>query len=465
MALSPSSPQNSPTLPVAVIGGGVTGLAAAYQLTKLGRPVRLFEASQRLGGAVRTERTDGWLIEAGPNTLQENSRAVAELIRELGLDGERVVANTAAKNRFLVRDGNLRAVPRSPGTFLTTPLFSFATKLRIATEVFKRPRRRPSDVSLADLIRDHFGQEVVDYALNPFVSGVYAGDPRKLSARRSFPSLWEAEQRHGSLIRGLMARGKTRKAAGHPKSQIISFRTGLQALVDALSAKLPDASVQLNAKIEGLVPGSPWRLVWTANGETRTDEFSAVILAAPASALAQFTFGSLGERPLALLDAIEHPPVASVFLGFRRDHMQHPLDGFGALIPAAENRALLGVLFSSSLFPDRAPEGHVAFTAMVGGSVRPKLAGKSQDEIEAAILPELSQLLGITGPPVFRRLNVWPRAIPQYQIGYERFLDAMADCEKRFPGLHIGGNVRDGISLPNCLESGLALAARTIASG
>jgi protoporphyrinogen/coproporphyrinogen III oxidase len=455
---------DSASLPIAVIGGGATGLAAAYQLSKAGRKVRLFESNDRLGGAVRSESVEGWLIEAGPNSFQENSKVVVELIRELGLDSERVVANTAAKKRFVVRGGRPCPIPMSPGSLISTPLFSAGTKARLMAELFSAKRRRTTDVGLADFVRDHFGQEIVDYALNPFVSGIYAGDPRKLSTKYAFPKLWEAEQQKGSLIRGFIAQAKARKAAGEPKSRIISFRNGLGTLINALSEHLPAGAVELGARIEALIPGDPWRIIWKRGTETATESFAAVLLAIPALALSKLSFGALAERPFATLDAIEYPSVASLFLGFRREHVQHPLDGFGALVPSIERMNLLGVLFSSTLFPNRAPAGHVALTVMVGGSNNPALAGKSLDEISEVVLPDLDRLLGLKGQPEFRRLHVWPRAIPQYQLGYERHLEAINTAEAQYRGLHVAGNVRDGIALPSCLQSGLARAEKLLST-
>jgi protoporphyrinogen/coproporphyrinogen III oxidase len=451
-------------LPIAVIGGGATGLAAAYQLAKLGRKVRLFEAGPRVGGSVGSEQTDGWLIEAGPNSFQENAKEIVELIRDLGLESERLVANPEAKKRFIVRDGKMCPVPMSPPALISTPLFSARTKLRLVTELFSRPRRRVSDVNLADFVADHFGQEIVDYALNPFVSGIYAGDPKKLSTRHAFPKLWECEQKQGSLIRGQIAQAKTRKTEGHPRTKIISFRHGLETLTRAMADRLPPGSIELSAKVESLVPGTPWRLVWSRVGHTKTETFSAVLLALPASALASLPFGALAERPLASLESIEYSAVSSLFLGFRREQIAHPLDGFGALMPAAEKSKMLGVLFSSSLFPDRAPAGHAALTVMVGGARHPELSGKPIDEIFAAVRPELERLLGLKGDPVFRRVRHWPRAIPQYQLGYERYLEVMANCESAYSNLFIGGHVRDGIALPACILSGFALATRATRS-
>ncbi len=445
---------------IAVLGAGVTGLTAAFRLAQRGHRVRLFEAAGRVGGAVRTERTDGWLIEAGPNSLLSGDPALAALIRDLDLASEVVAANPAAKNRYIVRRGQALAAPISPPAFLGSSLFSFGAKLRLFAEIFARPRVRTSDLSLEEFIRSHFGQELVDYGLNPFVGGVYAGNPKKLSARYSFPQLWEIEQKHGSIIRGQIAAAKAKKARGEPRGGIISFARGLQTLPDTLAARLPAGVLMLNARIEALVPGKPWSLVWNDGANAHTEQFDAVVTALPAPALAALRFGTLGERPLAALDAIEHPPVSSLFLGFRREQVAHPLDGFGVLVPEVERRAVLGVLFSSSLFAGRAPDGHVALTVMVGGARQPELARLPAEKLFAAVEPDLRGLLGVTGAPVFSRHNFWPRAIPQYQLGYDTHLATMAACERANPGLFIGGQARDGIALPACLAAGEKLAGR-----
>jgi protoporphyrinogen/coproporphyrinogen III oxidase len=472
-------------LPIAVIGGGITGLAAAYRLTKLGHRVRLFEASAHLGGVIRSERTpEGWLIESGPNSFQENARDVAALLTELGLTSSIVVTNPSAKKRFIVRGGRLRAAPLSPPGLFTSSLFSPYGKLRLLRDLGISPRERPTDVSLATLIREHFGREFLDYAFNPFVSGVYAGDPEKLSARYSFPSLWTAEQTHGSLIRGMISQARTRKRRGEPKTRLLSFRDGLQTLPEALARALPSGTIELSTVVESLTPplaaGSPWRVAFrrifsssensaassvASSSDLSTENFASVILALPAHALAKLTFTTsdhraLSARPLAALADVPHPPVTSLFLGFRREQVAHPLDGFGALVPALERKNILGALFSSSLFPGRAPDGHVAITVLAGGTRQPELAALPTDRLLAEILPDLRQLLGVTGDPVFLRHHAWPHTIPQYNLGHERFLGAIETCEHTYARLHIGGQVRDGISVPACLQAGLALADR-----
>jgi len=282
-----------------------------------------------------------------------------------------------------------------------------------------------------------------------------------LSTRHAFPKLWELERTHGSLLRGQLARARANRAQGTPSMpKIISFRRGLQTLPDALAARLPAGSVTLSARVERIAGGSHWSVTWHDGRGSHTEIFDAVVAALPAAALARLPVGAAGERPLAGLQSVVAPPVSTLFLGFRRDQVTHPLDGFGVLVPALEKRAMLGVLFSSTLFPGRAPEGHVALTVMIGGSLQPDLASLPPDQLWAAVRHDLRDLLGVSGEPVFRHHTFWPHAIPQYNLGHDRHLAAMAACEQASPGLFLGGNVRDGIALPDCLRAGLALAEK-----
>jgi oxygen-dependent protoporphyrinogen oxidase len=331
----------------------------------------------------------------------------------------------------------------------------------VLAEIFCRPRLRPDDVSFATFMREHFGRELVDYAIQPFVSGIYAGDHELLSTRHAFPKLWELEETHGSLLRGQLAR---RRRSPGPRGglKVISFRRGLQMLPDALAAALPAGSLVCNAQVESIARGPRWSVTWHDGKVSRTEEFAAVVAALPAAALAQLVIGAGGIRPLAALDAVPAPPVASLFLGFRRDQVAHPLDGFGVLVPALEKRAMLGVLFSSTLFPGRAPDGHVALTVMIGGALQPNLARQPLGGLWDSVRGDLRGLLGVNGEPVFQRQAFWPRAIPQYNLGHHRHLAAIAACEQANPGLFIGGNVRNGIALPDCLRAGLALAEKAV---
>lgn len=446
---------------VAVVGAGITGLTAGWRLHQLGHQVRVFESAPQTGGSIRTIRDAGYLIEAGPNSLQYGAPELKQLIRDLGLENALRTANAAAKKRFIARGGRFVPVPSSPPAFLGSKLFSLRTKVSIFTELLSRPRVRTTDLSLAELVRSHFTQELVDYAVNPLIAGIYAGDPEKLSVKNAFASVWQAERSHGSIIRGMMSGAKAKKARGESGvAPIVSFQDGLQTLPDTLAAKLPPGSIALGTSVTTIIPGRPHRVIWKREHETGSEECDALVLAVPAGGLAQLTFGSLGERPLASLDSIVHPPVSSLFLGYRRGQVAHPLDGFGGLVPAIERREVLGILFSSTLFPGRAPEDHVGLTVFVGGMRQPEHARLPTDQLLARIDRDLRDLVGATGQPVFIRHSFWPRAIPQYQLGYEQHHETMGRLEKAHAGLFIGGNARDGISVPDCVKSGLKLAEK-----
>ncbi len=445
---------------VAVIGGGITGLMAAYQLQRARIPVTLFEASPRVGGAISSVRTGEWLHELGPNSLLENSTRVGELLDELGLGVRHLYAAPEAKQRYIVRGGRLVAMPTSPMGFVTTPLFSWKAKFNLLGEPWRVPHKGSKEESVADFVVRRLGREFLDYAINPFVGGVYAGDPRSLSVRHAFPKLDTIEQQHGSLIRGAL---KMRNTSGGPKGRIFSFPEGLTELPEALRARL-NRSIELRTRVRSMrYTSSGWRIQCEQDGLCGTEDFTAVICALPAGALAGLNIeGVSGVEALSALHEIHHPPVASVFTGFAREQVQHPLDGFGVLMPEVEQGGLLGTLFSSSLFPHRAPAGHVALTSFVGGSRQPELARLDDGALLERVESELHRLLGVSGAPVFTRIQRWPRAIPQYTLGYQRFKDLLARVESNSPGLFIGGNCRDGIALGNCIASGerLAKAAR-----
>lgn len=441
---------------IAILGAGLTGLTAAHRLVRNGHRVRVLESGGRIGGAIRTESAVGWLVERGAGLLPAGTPALQSLISELALGSEVLPAAPSARRVFVARRNRLFPLPTSYSGLLASGLFSLSAKAKLLRETLARPRVRTADVGLADFVRSHFGDEVVEYALNPFIAAAFAGRPEKLSARYALPSVWEWEQKHGSLLRSLH---RAYENVSKP-SCLFSFRRGLQTLPDALAARIGAERITLNARLEALVPGKPWNVIWNDGTTTVTESFDAVIAALPAPALAQVRIGTLGERPLASLDAIEHPPLATLFLGYRRDQVAHPLDGFGLMMPAAEQRQTLAVLFSSSLFPLRAPGGHVALTVLLGGARQPELARLPAAEALAAVEGDLHDLLGVQGSPVVQHHTFWPRSLPQYAVGHGGLCEAMIATEQGHRGLFIGGPARDGIFLPASIAAGERLAER-----
>lgn len=448
---------------MAVVGAGITGLSAAFRLRQHGIPVTIYEATSRTGGVIRSIQQDGYLAEFGPNTILETSPAIFSLVKDLGLEGRRLYSDPAADKRFIVRGGRPIDLPTSPVGFFRTPLFSAAAKLRLLAEPFIRRAPPDADESLAEFVLRRIGREFLEYAINPFVAGVYAGDPARLSVRQAFPKLHALEQRYGSLIRGQILGARERKRRAEVSKQNapkFSFIDGLQEMILALEQRLRDA-LRLRTTVTAIrQEASGWRVTADADGQSGQQLHSAVLLAIPAYRIAALPLQTRAPCDLSLLAEIVYPPVTSVVLGFRREDVEHPLDGFGMLIPQIEGFRILGTIFSSSLFPNRAPSGHVTLTSYVGGTRAPALAKLPGEEIIPITVEDLRRILGVRGNPTFQHHVLYPQAIPQYEVGYGRFRDRMTEAEAKAPGLFLGGHYRDGISLGDSIVAGSQLADR-----
>ncbi len=479
---------------VAVIGAGITGLVAAYELKRRGVPVTLYEATGQAGGSIGTSLADGFLAEHGPNSFV-SSAAVESLIEQLGLEDEVVEANPDANRRYIVRGGKLLPFPMTPLAMLRTPLLSKRAKLRIMLEPLVRGERQAEDESVASFVRRRLGAEVLDYAVNPFIAAIFAGDPEHLSMLHAFPRVYALEREHGSLSRGLMASRRqaiqarreaaraaklgTRQtgseaetastpsfdaAASAPVSaRLISFRDGLQSLTDSIAASLAN-TLKLNTPVRLLHRGEERWIVETGHdGAARARSVNAIVLAAPAHALTAMELPAAIRQHALPVEQVEYPPVSCLTLGFRRADVTHSLDGFGVLVPAVEKRFILGALFSSTLFPDRAPDDHVTITVFVGGGRQPDLARAATDELVRMVRTDLRDLLGVRGDPVFAKHVYWPRGIPQYAVGYDKVKDAADATEAANPGLYLTGNYRNGVSVGDCIASGQQVAERVAA--
>jgi oxygen-dependent protoporphyrinogen oxidase len=474
-------------------------LTAACYLKRKGIPVTVYEAGGRVGGVIQSLRQDGWLAEFGPNTLLETSPKIGQLVRDAGLQPRRLDPDPKAEARYVVRYQRPIAMPGSPLGFFTTKLFTAGAKLAVLREPFVPRRRDGVEESIAQFVVRRLNQEFLDQAIDALVAGIYAGDPHQLSLTHAFPKLKALEDNYGSLIKGQIFGAGARKRSGEvakDRAPKFSFDEGLQVLPDTLAAQLGDA-VKLNATVtkltqvtdgwtltlsEGRVPRAP--LIAGEIGDSQSSplrnetqvEHSAVIYCGTAFRLAELNveLGAPSTDSARTPDTFEprrcsafqefseicYPPVASVVLGFRREDVMHPCEGFGMLIPKIEGFKILGTIFSSSLFPNRAPAGHLTLTSYIGGQRYPEFALLPPEKLVALTCEDLRVLLGVTGKPVFQHCVLYPKAIPQYNVGYGRYRELMTEIESQAPGFFFAGHYRDGVSLGDAILSGCNIVER-----
>jgi oxygen-dependent protoporphyrinogen oxidase len=439
-----------------VIGGGISGLTCAYELRSRGVPVLLLEAADRPGGVIQSVKQDGFLFELGPQSVL-SSESLMQLAARLGLRDALLMADPRAP-RYVYLGGRLHLVPMAPPALLSTSLLGLATKLRLLSEPFRKTTPGESDESVADFVRRKFGRELLEHLVGPFVSGVYAGDPEKLSLRSAFPALHEFEKQYGSVIRGAM---KSRPAKDQPRPTLCDFREGLDTLVTGLSDTLGD-SLRTGVSVDSIRRGktngiSHFEIQARSAGSPETITADSLVIATPARIAAQVLAG-LSPRFAEVLNRIEYAAVAVVSTGYRREQVGHPLAGFGFLVPRKEGRRQLGTVWSSSLFAGRAPEGTVSLATFVGGATDPHLFALSDEEIAATVESENAQILQISGAPLARRVDRWTHAIPQYNLGHAEVLRGLREEVARFPGLFLTGSYFDGPAVPACIDHALRTA-------
>ena len=442
------------TIDVAVIGAGVSGLATAHELMRRGHRVVVLERQQRAGGNAISERLGGFLMEHGPSSVSAASADAEALSTALGLDGLRRELGSAARYRYLVRGGALHAIATHPFAFLTSGYLSLGGRLRLMAEGLVRAKRADDDETVAEFWRRRCGREFAERVIDPFVGGLSAGRPAELSMAAVFPALLEMERRHGSLTRAMVA---SRLAGGTmPGRRLYSWRDGVGALPRRLARRL-GAAVKTGVAVRRIRP-LPGGFRVDAGNAGAFDAAAVVVATQPhvAAALLEGVDGAGTEAAA----AIEAPPLAVVFLGYRRQQIDHPLDGLGYLTPVAERRALSGALFCSTMFVGRAPVGHVSLAGYVGGARAPELARLPAAELIAQARADFHELVGARGEPVVARVRHWPRGLPQYGLGHGRRVGALRGVEQRRPGLVLTGNYFAGLSIAACLEQARQAAAR-----
>ncbi|MEO5929131.1 MAG: protoporphyrinogen oxidase, partial [Candidatus Kapaibacterium sp.] len=416
-----------------------------------------------VGGVMGSHRNElGALVESGPNSAQFTTPLLSELIDDLDL-GDRLVHPAAeAANRYILRDGRLMPVPTGLKSFFRSRLFSGAAKRRLMREPFIRAAVGEAEESIAQFVERRLGREVLDYAVNPFISGIYAGRPERLSLRHAMPMLHDLEREAGSLLRGGLKRmraGKKARARGEAPARrgMFSFIDGMGELPGRIQERWGEC-IRTGVDVERIDRiGGSWHVV------ARGERFVApnLVIATDAGTAA----GLIAEQEAAAataLRSIEYPALAVASVLYDRAMVAHPLDGFGLLVPEVERRCILGAIFSSTLFPNRAPEGTVLLTAFIGGAREPGLALRSAEEIAYDVHAELRRTLGICARPKSFDLRVWNRAIPQYNLGHGAIIEAIELAEERLPGMHLLGNYRGGVSVGDCVKSGRALADRLL---
>jgi protoporphyrinogen/coproporphyrinogen III oxidase len=449
-----------------VVGAGISGLSTAFNLQKSGIETILIESAPRPGGVIKSVKRDGYLIECGPQSFSGNGYVTA-LCEDLGILEERVIADSRAP-RYVLIDGKLQLVPMSPPSLLFSSLMGGGTRTAILRDIIGKSQAPEPDESVANFIRRKYSARLLDRLVGPFVSGIYAGDPEKLSLRAAFPILYQAEKASGSILRGIFKVMKFRKQAApqgrKERATLQTFREGNETLVRALAEKLGDklrCGTQITS-IQHLEPqrdvNAPrFRVTLNSPHGSETLDVARLILAVPTDVAAKLLAG-VDPQFQSNLATVDYSGVVVVSLGYRNEDLGHPADGFGFLVPRSSKLTILGTVWNSSLFPGRAPEGHTLLTNFVGGATNPGAVRQSESELVAQAHRELVPLMDIRKEPAFSNVTIWPRAIPQYNLGHTARLATLESARAKYPGLWFAGNYLTGPAVGTCVEQAAKVA-------
>jgi protoporphyrinogen/coproporphyrinogen III oxidase len=457
---------------VAIVGGGISGLAAAFELEERRRggaavEYVLYEASANLGGVLRTEHLDGCVVEAGPDSFVTEKPWAAELCRAVGMGDQLIGSNDAERKTYILVRGRLVEMPDGlmfmvPTKILPTglsPLFSWKTKLRMARELFHPPRAAEHDESVAEFVTRHYGAEMVDRLADPLLSGIYGGEAERLSVRAVLPRFTEMERTHGSLGKAMLAaRRKMAAGTNRPAALFTSLKNGMQSLAEAVAARLTASSIVTGATVQALQPEAGG---WVVSAGMQSDGFDAVIVALPAPAAAQVLRMASAELA-AELAGIEYSSSITVGLGYGREVRQGLPPGFGFLVPRSEGKKLLAATFVHNKFPHRAPEDRALLRCFFGGATAEKIWTLSDDQIVGIVRSELQQILGLSASPLFARVYRWKSAMAQYGVGHLERLERIDRLRRGLPGLALAGNGYRGIGVPDCVRSGREAAREVV---
>jgi oxygen-dependent protoporphyrinogen oxidase len=458
---------------ITVLGAGISGLAAAYWLHKDGFDIQILEAKHEAGGTMETFRENGFLIDFGPNSGLETTPLIRQLVGEVGLSDEMIYASDISSKRYILRDNKLYPLPMNPISLIKSKLFSAKGKFRLLGEPFVGKSDDGYYQSIAQFVSRRLGHEFLDYAIDPFISGVFAGDPHKLSVKSAFPKLYRLEELYGGLVKGMIKGARERKKRGEESKQsakMFSFINGMQSFPKAIAQKLKDnisyecsvLSVELRTQNAEDKTGR-WKIIYENGGRTHEIISDYVLSTVPVHAASKI-FSSLDNNFTKHADNIFYPPVMVLYLGFNKKDIGVPLDGFGYLIPSKEKKNFLGAIWSSVIFPNRCDIDKAAFTLFIGGARSASVFENDLQELIVKVLQEFNQIMRIKADPIFLVEKLWPKAIPQYNIGYIEHDNYFSKFENDHPGLFLSGNYRGGISIGDCIKNSYEVYKKIIAN-
>lgn len=444
---------------VIIIGGGISGLSAAFWLKQEGIDSILLEREERAGGLIRSEKTKGYLLDYAANCVFNYLPEVNFLCQSLGLGPEQILRQDEAKKRYLVKDGRPVQVPMDIKGLIKTDLWSLKGKLRLLAEPFIPRGPEAAEESVAQFISRRFGKEIFERSIEPYVAGTLAGDAEKACVKSTFSQFSSIEKEHGSILKGAVKR-KLKGVRTSCAAQVFSFREGMESLTKGLAKSLGNALIP-NTSVEGIERlGTKWVVSADLSGRKESFEADSVILATPAYESARL-LKPLSDNLSTALGGIDYSPMVAVFLGFKKDMVDHPLDGIGCLFPKKEKDFnTLGSLWSSTFFADRSPEGEALFTNYLGGARNPAIFDKSDEEILSLALDDLRHVVGLKGEPSFARVVRHAKGLPQYNLGHKMILEKIDKELALVPGLHITGNYLNGVSVRACISQGKELAEK-----
>jgi len=440
---------------VTILGAGISGLATAYWLQKDGYDVYVIEQKGEAGGTMETFFQEKFLIDYGPNSGLETTPLIRKLADEIGIADEMIYANESSNKRYILKHDELHPLPTSPRAFLKTKLFSTKAKFRVIAEPFIGKSNDGYYQSIAQFVKRRLGQEFLDYAIDPFVSGVFAGDPEKLSVKSAFPKLYRLEEIYGGLVKGMIKGARERKKRAEQSKQnakMFSFKSGMQSFPKAIEQKMNN-KIYFNCSVTNVKRNDfGWIIEYQKDNNTFDMNSDIVISTLPVDSAAT-VFYNLDKEFQKHSSEIYYPPVMVLYLGFKKKDIVRKLDGFGFLIPSKEKRTFLGAIWNSVIFPNRCDENMAAFTLFIGGARTPNLFEIEKEKLFNQVIHEFKSIMKIIADPIFIKERFWTKAIPQYNIGYIEHEDYFDKFEKNNPGIFISGNFRGGISVGDCVKN------------